>query len=53
MSVPWKNENNNLSSNYEVAKIRYIEVIQGFINHGIVEPVDNIVSDNPMTTPFP
>lgn len=54
-----KNLNNNLSSNYDVAKRRfdqlitkfqnddkYREVIQDYVSHGIVEHAENIVSDN-------
>lgn len=64
MRLPWKNENNNLSSNYDVANQsfnqlikkkndvpffdQYREVIQDYVSQGIVEPVDNVISDNPM-----
>ena len=65
VSLPWKSENNNLSSNYDVAKRRfdqlikkfqndvplfdqYREVIQDYVSQGIVEPVENVVSDNPI-----
>ena len=62
--LPWKNEDHDLPSNYNVAKRRfdqlvkkfqsnvplyekYSDVIKEYVSQGIVERVQNVVTDNP------